>query len=521
MTVGYFTVDRAARTAKGYLIPYGVKSKGTSSSNTAPITFPKGNIRIPRDPMVIGLNDEHQRFKVLGRAVTLEDHDAGVYAVFSFADTDDADAWLAEHPDGAHFSAEIDALRRMPGDIGAGVLAGAAVTAAPAFDGTYALFSLIGDETDDPNPATEPTPVPEPSPDDPTPEPSPDDPEPTPDDEPEPTTEDVTMGEAVAPAQFSRPTPRASKPLSKGGFMTALHTARRTGDAAALRPYADDLEAAGLFALTDVTYDDAAGLATQAAVPGAWLGELWQGRRFSRRIVPLITSGVLTAMKAAGWIWETKPEVSTWAGNKTPITSTEPTVSPEEFTAQRFAGGNDLAREFYDFNVTEVIESYVQAMVDSYARKSDAYALAQLTAGATAFTPGAAADNKGLMGVIDGALAVVAAEATPTFALVAPDVFRDVIATPHSDALEYFDAAVGLDGGSSSGFSIIPDARLTAGQVIVGDRGAATAWELPGSPIRVSLPDLVKGGVDEAFFGYIAVGVTYPAAVVKATLTLA
>jgi hypothetical protein len=219
-----------------------------------------------------------------------------------------------------------------------------------------------------------------------------------------------------------------------------------------------------------------------------------------------------------GWVWDVLPAMAAWAGNKSQVPSNLPTVEPKSFTAQRFAGGHDLAREWYDFNVTEVIDSYGRAMIDSYARLSDAYALTQLSAGATPYTPDPANTvNTGLLDLIDGALAVIAAGGTPSWGIVAPDIFKQILATPKEDSLAYLDAAIGLESGSTSGFSIIPDARLTAGSIIVGDKAGATAWELPGVPIRVDAANLQLGGIDTAFFGYIGVGVTTPAVVVKNT----
>lgn len=514
---GLFTIDKAARTARGYLLPFGVKSKGTSSSNTRPITFPRENVAIPRDPSVVSLNLEHGRFDVLGRAIALEPDDTGILATFALADTDEADAWIAEHAGtGAYFSAEIANLTRAPGDIGAGRLAGAAVTTTPAFDGTgVALFSLLGEETEleDETAADEADPDDAPA--------APDtEPDTEPDDEQEEAVAEATVG---TPAQFSRK-PSASAParLSKAGFFSAFKQYRQTADLSALRPYMDTMTdgEAGMFALTDVKYDGAGGLAADAGIPDNWLGELWQGASVPRKIVPLLTQATLTGIKASGWIWTTKPAMASWAGNKADIPSNAPVVAPKDFYSVKFAGGHDLAREYYDFGVTEIIDSYAQAMVDSYASLSDGYALTTLLAGASTFTPIAATANKGLSAVIDGILAVAQANAEASFGVVAPNVWRDIFGIQQSAQPAYGGVSAGMLEATVLGVPIIADGRLAAGQVLIGARQAATAWELPGVPIRVSAPDLVKGGVDNAFFGYIGVGVTYPAAIVKATVTL-
>ena len=512
---GLFSIDQTTRTARGILLPYGVKSKGISASGTKPITFRRGNVAIPRDPIVIGLNDEHERFHVIGRAETLDDTDEGIAAVFRIADTDEGDVWLAEHGSTAYFSAEIDDLVRHPGDEGAGRLAGAAVTKTPAFDGTgVALFSLLGTE--------------ETAPDQDIPDEVQHDPGPRPDETTDPTiveSEDEDevpeqkeddMGDALAPMLASR-RKSDTPPLTKAGFFSALEHARRTGDKGALAPYAQSAREIGMFAVNNITYDDATGLAYTSGIPSTWLGELAAGARFQRTIVPLLTQATLQSLVATGWVWLTRPSVQRWSGNKTPVPSSTATTGPKDFTAQRFGNVNDLAREYYDFGVTEVINSFIEAVVDSYYVESDDFALEKLEEGATAFTP--------TSGTVSGMLAqmarkVLAARVQPTFAVVAPDVFDAFTDVTNSEQSAYFSPTIGLAGGDLSGIPLIPDDRLGAGEAIVGAKSAATAWELPGVPIRVTAPDLVLGGYDEAMFGYIAVGVTYPAGVVKSTLTL-
>jgi hypothetical protein len=533
-TYGLFAVDSAARTVRGILLPWGQRSR-TSISKTKPITFPRGSVSIPRDPAVVGLNRMHDRFDWIGRAVELEDAPEGIVATFRIADTEAGDEWLEDHGELVKLSPEVRNIVRNPDDTGTAELTAAALVDEGAF-AHAALFAVdrsSGDDVPhDPGPRPQPNPDELDLEDDDEDEDQDDDSGAESEDEPDPEpdeTEEDTVAEAVADSTMlgsrGRRTSTPTVPeLTRSGFFAALRTARTSGDRSQLAPYlatAVQASGEGLFALSNVTFDDAAGLVKLAGTPGAWLGQLWQGKRFSRKIVPLLTSGTLTSMTATGWVWGVKPSMAAWAGNKTPVPSNAPSVTPKTFPATRFAGGHDLAREYYDFNVTEVIDSYWDAMVDSYAMLSDAYALQQVGAGATPYTPDPANTvNTGLLDIVDGALAVVAAGGTPSWAIVATDVFKSILATPHEDALDYFNAAVGLEGGTLGGgasFGIIPDARLTAGQIIVGDKGGATAWELPGVPIRVSAPDLVLGGIDNAAFGYIGVGVTNPAVVVKNT----
>jgi hypothetical protein len=513
---GTFAVDKATRRVRGILVPWGEKSR-TSASKTKPITFPRGSVTIPRDPAVVTLNVGHDRFSPLGRGALFEDREQGMYSEFDIADTEEGDQWLEDHGKFVKLSAEVRDIVRDANDHGKAKLTGAALVTEGAF-ASAALFAI--DEDEETKPDEEPD-------EETTEEESPSEDDEDPDEEPDEEEKEDNMADATAPDTMLASRAKASAPdLGKNAFFAAMHKVLQSGDASALRPFLESNATVndknGLFALSDVKFDGTGGLNITNQLTGpTYLGELWQGRRFDRTIVPLLSQATLTSLAATAWKWNVKPSMATWAGNKAAITSNSPTVSVVNYAAQRYAGGHDLAREYYDFNLTEVIESYVQAMIDSYAALSDAYVLTQLQSGATAttLTTVAAGGNKAQTAIVDLALAVIAAGANPSYALVHPVAYRDLLSVSHSAALEYFDAALGLDGGTSGGFRIQPDSRLTSGQVIVGAKEAATVWELPGSPIRVQAADLVNGGIDNAFFGYIAAGVTYPAAVAKATIT--
>jgi hypothetical protein len=546
---GMFAVDRDARTVRGILLPWGQRSR-TSVSKTKPITFPRGSVTIPRDPSVVGLNRMHDRFDWIGRATHLVDEPVGIVATFAIADTDEGDAWLADHGDLTKLSPEVKGITRDDADFGTAILTAAAVVDEGAF-ATAALFAVDHTETPAPDPAqgrgivppdleaaareaarsfggdVPHDPGPRPRPDDDDLEPEVDDTdEATADSDDEPTEESDeeegdTMGDAIAPPTMlggrTRVAARTEPRLSKEGFFAALHEVRRTGSKDALAPYVKSAQETGMFAVNNITYDDASGIAASSGLPDTWLGELAAGARFARTIVPLLTQATLTSLVATGWVWLTRPSMQRWAGNKTPVPSSTATTGPKSFTAQRFGNVNDLAREFYDFNVTEVINSFVEAVVDSYYVESDDFALEKLLEGATPATT--------TSGTVSGMLAqlarqVLAARVAPTFAVVAPDVFDAFTDVTNSEQSAYFSPTINLADGSLAGIPLVPDDRLAAGQAIVGAKSAATAWELPGVPIRVTAPDLVLGGYDEAMFGYIAVGVTYPAGVVKSTLTL-
>lgn len=108
---------------------------------------------------------------------------------------------------------------------------------------------------------------------------------------------------------------------------------------------------------------------------------------------------------------------------------------------------------------------------------------------------------------MDGVDAIIDT-AVPTFAILAKDVYRQLILTEDSAKLAYLDAALGLESGTAAGFQIIPSGELAAGTVLVGAREAATSFELGGSPIRVEAEAISVGGFDIGLFGYHTTAVT-------------
>lgn len=515
MEHGTFAVDTAARRIRGILIPWGEMSR-TSASKTKPITFPRGSVTIPRDPSVASLNVGHDRFSPLGRGAHFEDQDKGLYAEFDIADTEEGDQWLADHGDFVKLSAEVRDIERDENDHGRAKLTGAALVTEGAF-ASAALFAIdevdaalkaaIDDDEDDEE-------------DEETTDAAPADSDEEPDEEPDDTEGDTVSEFATIPAG-KKPAPTKSA-LTRSGFINAMFSARTSGSTTALQPYMAFNEEAGLFELADITYNGVGGLNNNNQLTGPqYLGELWEATPDVRTFIPAVGTQALRALTATGWNIAVDPDaIATWAGNKTDIPTEEATAATLTFNAQRFAGGNDLAREYWDFNHTEVIDSWTRKMVQLYMKKSDAYALTQVVAGAATATPGTVPSgaNAGMTAVIDLAMQVYAAGGTPNVIRVAPDLYRTMLLELDGNQFAYLGASLGLRDGDLAGLDIRPDARLAASQILVLDRNGVGVWELPSSPIRVDAVSIVNGGYDRAFFGYIAAGVIESPVVLKATL---
>ncbi|WP_067197154.1 phage major capsid protein [Microbacterium sp. XT11] len=499
-----FAYDPETRKLCGLLLPFGELSR-PNISGTEPVMFSADSIELPRDPSVITLNRKHNRYDPIGRATLLEKREKGVYAEFKIADTDEGDAYLREGGHLRKLSAEVAGIVRDGARAIKSKLTGAALVPEGAFAsaGLFAIaediaadYAITGEETEthisefidadgvtwrrvtETRTTTETT---------------------EPDaDAAEGEQENALMGNIVpdgAPAATTEPRPTLD------GLFAALAT-RNPDD---LAPYAN---AGEMFALSTVQHSGPSGATIGADTQETgYLGELWQRAPYQRRIVPLLTQQQLTNYKMQGWKWvEGKtPTMDDYTGNTAEVPSNALDTEPVTVDALRLAGGHRLDRRFTDFNDQAVVSSYLTHQTEDYKRKTDARALTALVNGATPTAPGAvpAGIAKGLAAIVDGALDVIASENRPGFALVSPELWREIILTPKDDVLAFLNAGFGLESGDMAGFSIQP-AAVGTGAVIVGAREAATFYELGDVPIRVEGVQPGNGANDIAVFGYYA-----------------
>lgn len=496
--------DPGARTVSGVLLPYGTPGR----TSVGRVTASMGTLTLPADPGDVTLNIEHDYTRPVGRASGLSDLDDGMHVTFRVAATRAGDDLLEEVREGLrnHLSVEVDNPVIRAGVLTGGQLTAAAAVVRPAFDG--ADLQLTATDTPTASPAqgddsagTSPTRVP----------PGGDVPAPdevvldgvryrrVPDDDDQ---QDDDLEDTVPES----PTMTAAAP--RGAHPATPPDPERTYTGVT-RLFADATRSHQLHAaLSDITVSGAGSIGPDV-IPPSWVGELWGGRAYVRRYVQLVTNAPLNGITVTGWRWVTKPEVSTYAGNKADVPSNTVDTEPVTASVKRLAGAHNVDRAYSDFGVQDFWDSYFRAMTESYAIKSDAAALAALVAGATPLTgTGLLADTTAWSMIVDGALAVVAAGGSPSFAVVGADLYREALLTPRDQTIALLTAALSLEDGSLEGFRIVPtaDAAVT-GKALVGARESATFYELAGSPIRVAagaVQDVSRGGVDVGVFGYFA-----------------
>jgi hypothetical protein len=534
---GSLYANTEERIVTGLLLPYGE----LGNTNLGKFSINSGSVTIPSDPDIVTLNVQHDREEPIGRAVQLNDTPAGIVGTFKIAKTEEGDTVLAEIAAGTRskLSAEVKNVVIRSRQAVSGVLFGAAVVEQGAFpsaalmaeyakdtemetesmaDNTLKAEILdIVEDTEGDNIRIEVD----------TEEQIPEmvlvntvDPETNEVTQvefvrqtEEETQEEEEMAQATAPETLQA-RKAAPAPTNLSSFMADLAVAAKSGSRslfAEVMKRDDARLVTSLFAaLSDVEFDSEASVGINTAQP-QWLGELWTGKTYERKYIPLIAQGTMTALTMQAWRWVTKPEVSEWAGNKTDVPSNVPVTESFEVTGQRYAGAHDYAREFRDFGRTDVIESALRGMVESYARITDEATLDALVAGATEVNPDA---TTALGKLLDGYYAVVDV-AQPTFAILSLDLFREIVETEDSSKLAYLNPTIGLDNGSVGGFTLLPSTQLADDTILIGAREAATSFELSGSPIRVEAEAVSVGGFDIGMFGYHAAAVTNADALVK------
>ncbi|WP_217182608.1 HK97 family phage prohead protease [Streptomyces sp. AC495_CC817] len=314
---------------------------------------------------------------------------------------------------------------------------------------------------------------------------------------------------AGGPAQSQTPAPRAQttpRPVSLRQLAQEVASHVASGDRAAVR-----------LALQDVVPADDAG---EGFLRNDWRGELWTANRDDRPMIEALgtPSPLQTGSKVKGYVWDVKPDVQTYEGNKKPVPSNKPKTKPAEASVHRSAGGWDIDRIFVDLGDAAFLEAFWRAAVVDYKQDSETYAAGQLLAGATE-RPASTTLLRAL-GAMGADFAAIGASLDAIF--IAPDLFEVYSALTQAEVPFWLANSTGISlrkqDATVGDLSIRTHPSLAAGQILGFDKRAATYFENT-PPIRVNAVDLPKGGIDLGLFGYDAVLVNDPRAITKRQVT--
>jgi HK97 family phage prohead protease len=494
VAAGTLTADVGRRLITGRILTYGTRA----TTSYGPTVFAAGSCRAS-SPAHVALLVEHDRNRSVGYAATIEDRDGALWATFTVPPGPLGDQVLADAASGVRAGLSVgveleSSSRDGVGDlhVAASLLREVSLVAVPAWDSTRVTAVAAAAPPPPPIPAQAPAAVATP----------------------------VPMTAAYAPG-YTYPVayaPPASNPtarsitlaeacrLIEGALAGAIDPAEVSR---ALRrpPTRVEAEAMLTAALIDVVPADDAGL---GLLPPAWLGQLWEASDVSRPLIDAITSKPLpaTGTKVYGWGWVTKPTGGPYAGNKADIPSGPVKTGPIESSLERWAGGNDIDRIFFDRGEPGFVEAYFSGLAADYSFDTEGIVAAHLLAAATAGAPGLT-----LSAVLaDAALALGGIGAGFSYAAIAADLYSGLsgIAAPNAPA------AVSVAGPASTpgGQRVFVDPNLPAGTVLVGDSRAATFYEAR-PPVRVQAVNVAQGGIDLGMFGYHATLISDPRAIRK------
>jgi hypothetical protein len=485
------------RTLTYRLLPYGEAGR----TNVGKITASRGHLTIP-DAATLVANLEHEPTRPVARFVSIDEDDTGLTATLRVLATSAGNDLLVEASEGVRtgISVEVSNPVIRAGALIGGALSGAGFVTTPAFPSAQLVAADAGDLPADAVTALTDALV---------------------------STLDI-ISSNVIPREPDQTDPNAPPAPTGDQTVTAALSTTATvqaGTLAARRgttPKADEIGRGELFAMLASAHRSGGERGMLAAlsdiVPGniigleqpQYVGELWDGKAFERKIIPLFNHANLSSFTVRGWRWVTKPVVGAYAGNKGAVPSNAVSTQQLDISATRIAGAHDIDRKFRDFNDAEFFAAYFAAMTESYAKVSDATVLATISAAATDVVRGAvpAGVSPGMVSIIDGALSVLnQTDSMPTGAIVALDLWREIVLTRSEDSLAYLNAALNLEDGTIGSFSVVPSAALAAGSVLVAAHDAVTVHELGDVPIRVEAQNIANGGIDEGVFGYLATNV--------------
>lgn len=540
-------------TATGLLIPFGVPAR----SNLGTFTFAAGDVGLPEDLTGMSLNLEHKREDVVGAFTKVWEQPAeGVMATFKYRNTPEGRAAFEEGKSGKrkNLSAEVAKVRVQGGKALPGsILFAAAQVEKPAFEGATLLAAedtesptsdeVVGDSDhlviEAPSLPEDVTVTAEGESRTYTPEAAPA--------EDNPEGGSTVTASATEPGQTPAPVTAPGTLLagnaSPSGEEVDLGTVFASIATVKASPSAMSADAQTLLAaLSDIKYNATGGLTTAASgvLQPAWVGKLWQGKRYQRKYLDLFThlyGGIQLGGRKGFKLNQGTALVTRWNGNKSEIGSGTASTSVTGSSIQPYGYAADVAREWYDLEGgAEVIQAFFEGVVDSYAKITDEDALAQVFAAAAGtdlarlITPGtfpsvAGHDYPEAMGMVIQAIEAVSdADDDAASVVVNPAAWNQLLFTPKDLVPEYvtFGVTAGTGEGKSEGKVVIKKAKDdffpgldTAEPAVLGGAKNAIEFREQGStPIQVDALDIAKGGIDKAVIGYLETFLVRPESLV-------
>lgn len=563
--VGMFSRVENTRNVRGLLLPFNELSR-PARVGSEPVMFTRGSVKLPRDHSVVTLNVEHSQFEPIGRAVSLEETDAGIVAEFAIADTEEGDKYLASGVM-RKLSAEVIGLVRDAADntrAAFAAITGAAVCAQGAF-ASAGLFSLAPEDSptdlealatdldalaayiavvreqaqsviNQANAAeaaiTEPS---EATAEDTTPTAAPAEESTTAEHKEFSTMADSNAAGAQVPGTLlaSAPAVVTERDVNLSEVFSAFASFKANT--------ADEDAQKALFALADIKTTGTGALPASGVIQPNWVGKLWQGKEYTRKYLPLNTHtfGPIDLGGRAGYRLDqgTALVQKRTTGEKTELPTGTATTSRRESSRDSFGYAADVAAEWqYLTGGADILENFWKGVATSYAKVTDEEALATMFRVASrdtgaalsrrvapqslpAGTPANSAYYPGVVQLIQAIEAISDADDEAQWAVVNPILWQQLIFTPKDLLPEFIQLDVNIGTGEATvGKVNVRKAPQSAfigtnaanPQVIAGSARAIEFKELGSTPIQIDALNVARFGVDRATVGFLETFVVRP-----------
>jgi len=502
--------DLEARTLSGRIVPFGEVGSPKNSLGVRGVMFRPGSINVV-EASQIKLNREHERTSLIGKASHIEAREDGLWATFKVANTTAGNDALQEAVEGLRTSfsieASIESFERINdiAEVTAATLTGTAHVAYPAFSSaqiTEVAASEDEEQTSDSEQAEADVP---------------------PNQEETPMENIETPDVEAAKVEASTPQPVVyTQPRS--GIVDSLSYLNASIDAAM-----GDTEKAMWVKAADDSISTNTGLTLPQHL------DQFVTSTFGSR--PAIEAIGVRALPSDGMSFTiptmgTAPTVATvaegGAPSETGMTSSYTTVS-----VIKKSGINRVSFELLERSRPAFADLLLEEMRKAYAKNTDEYVIAQMTAGGTQATATA--------GTVAGLQSFIATEAPAAWAATGGEFATTLLANqawwtalvsandtagrPLYPSLSPSNAPGAVGVGASNGIVLGTDFRvdqnITAGLIdesaFLLAPSAVAIWESPVTTLRVNV--LTSGEVEIGMHGYIACSVLKAGGVRRFNLT--
>lgn len=225
-------------------------------------------------------------------------------------------------------------------------------------------------------------------------------------------------------------------------------------------------------------------------------------------------------------------EVALQAAEGDDLAYIEVAVGSATAPVKTYGGYSSLSRQAIERSDVAYLDTVLTVQAQSYAKVTNAAvrsAVAGITGQTVAVEATGDASRNLLRAVLAGRRAIkTGANSTAAFIVMSADVYDDVFTMVDGNGRPLFainndgqntigSAALSNVGGTIAGLPVFVDDLAAANTAFIAGTDAVTVYEQPGAPVRLADENIINLTKDFSLYGYLAVAVTNPSAIVRIT----